>query len=125
VARGSVRADVAPREGKSRPFASVWALFLITGAATTGRLAARVACLAILAKTTLSQSGDSHEDTDVEGRGFGRLIDLARAEPVAAAKHRRPAVLMMAVEEYEWLTALELTKAFAFADECNYWQASI
>ena len=32
--------------------------------------------------------------------GFGRLIDLARAEPVAVAKHGRPVV---AVEEYERL----------------------
>jgi PHD/YefM family antitoxin component YafN of YafNO toxin-antitoxin module len=54
--------------------------------------------------------------------GFGRLIDLARAEPVAVAKHRRPPVVVMAVEEYERLTALELTKALAFADECNHWQ---
>ena len=30
--------------------------------------------------------------------GFGRLIDLARGEPVAVAKHRRPAVVVMAVE---------------------------
>jgi hypothetical protein len=41
---------------------------LLTGAATTVGLAARVACLAILAKTTLWQSGDSHEDSDGEGR---------------------------------------------------------
>ena len=35
--------------------------------------------------------------------GFGRLIDLARAEPVAVAKHGRPVVVVMAVEEYERL----------------------
>ena len=35
--------------------------------------------------------------------GFGRLIDLARAEPVAVAKHGRPVVAVMAVEEYERL----------------------
>ena len=29
--------------------------------------------------------------------GFGRLIDLARAEPVAVAKHGRPVVAVMAV----------------------------
>ena len=57
--------------------------------------------------------------------GFGRLTDLARAEPAAVAKHRRPAVVVMAVEEYEQLTTLELTKALAFGDECNYCQAPI
>jgi prevent-host-death family protein len=36
--------------------------------------------------------------------GFGRLIDLARVEPVAVAKHGRPVVVVMAVEEYERLT---------------------
>ena len=36
--------------------------------------------------------------------GFGRLIDLARAEPVAVAKHGRPVVVVMAAEEYERLT---------------------
>ena len=43
--------------------------------------------------------------------GFGRLIDLARAEPVAVAKHGRPVVVVMAVEEYERLKALDKTKA--------------
>jgi prevent-host-death family protein len=38
--------------------------------------------------------------------GFGRLIDLARAEPVAVAKHGRP-VVVLAIEEYERLKALE------------------
>ena len=38
--------------------------------------------------------------------GFGRLIDLARAEPVAVAKHGRPVVVVMAVEEYERLKGL-------------------
>ena len=35
--------------------------------------------------------------------GFERLIDLARAEPVAVEKHGRPVVVVMAVEEYEKL----------------------
>jgi prevent-host-death family protein len=35
--------------------------------------------------------------------GFGRLIDLARAEPVIVAKHGRPVVVVLAVEEYERL----------------------
>ena len=43
--------------------------------------------------------------------GFGRLIDLARAEPVAVAKHGRPVVVVMAVEEYEQLKALDQRKS--------------
>lgn len=39
--------------------------------------------------------------------GFGRLIDLARAEPVTIAKHGRPVVVVMAVEEFERLKALD------------------
>lgn len=37
--------------------------------------------------------------------GFGRLIDLARAAPVAIMKHGRPVVVVMAVEEFERLKA--------------------
>ena len=40
--------------------------------------------------------------------GFGRLIDLARAEPVVVAKHGRPVVVVMAVEEYERLKVFEM-----------------
>ena len=32
--------------------------------------------------------------------GFGRLIDLARAEPVAIEKHGRAVVVVIAFEEY-------------------------
>ena len=39
--------------------------------------------------------------------GFGRLIDLARAEPVAVTKHKRPVVVVMPVEEIERLKALD------------------
>ena len=39
--------------------------------------------------------------------GFGRLIDLAGAEPVAFAKHGRPVVVVMAVKDFERLKALE------------------
>ena len=35
--------------------------------------------------------------------GFGRLIDLACAEPVTVQKHGRPVVLVLAIEEYEKL----------------------
>lgn len=34
---------------------------------------------------------------------FGRLIDLARAAPVAITKYERPVVVVMAVEEYDRL----------------------
>ncbi|CAA6606103.1 hypothetical protein MTBLM1_80019 [Rhodospirillaceae bacterium LM-1] len=36
---------------------------------------------------------------------FGRLIDMARAEPVAIEKHGRPVVVVVALEEYERLVA--------------------
>ncbi|WOI56722.1 type II toxin-antitoxin system Phd/YefM family antitoxin [Palleronia sp. LCG004] len=35
--------------------------------------------------------------------GFGRLIDLARTEPVAVAKHGRTVVVVMSIEAYEKL----------------------
>lgn len=40
--------------------------------------------------------------------GFGRLIDLARAQPLAVAKHGRPVVVVMAIEEYDRLKGIEL-----------------
>jgi prevent-host-death family protein len=36
--------------------------------------------------------------------GFGKLIDLARAEPVAIEKYGRSVVVVLAVEEYERLS---------------------
>lgn len=41
---------------------------------------------------------------------FGRLIDLARAEPVAVTKHGRAVVVVIAVEEYERLKDIEMVK---------------
>jgi PHD/YefM family antitoxin component YafN of YafNO toxin-antitoxin module len=38
---------------------------------------------------------------------FDRLIDLARAEPVAVAERGRPIVVVLVVEEFERLTALD------------------
>jgi prevent-host-death family protein len=38
---------------------------------------------------------------------FGELIDMARAAPVAITKYERPVVVMMAVEEFERLKALD------------------
>jgi prevent-host-death family protein len=43
--------------------------------------------------------------------GFGRLIDLARAAPVAVAKHGRPVIVVLAIEEFERLKALDLPAA--------------
>jgi prevent-host-death family protein len=39
--------------------------------------------------------------------GFGKLIDTARAEPVTVEKHGRAVVVVLAVEEYERLKAIE------------------
>ena len=38
---------------------------------------------------------------------FGLLIDTARAEPVTVAKHGRPVVVVLAIEEFERLQALD------------------
>ena len=38
--------------------------------------------------------------------GFGRMIALARAAPVTAAKYGRPVVVVLSVEEYKQLKAL-------------------
>ncbi len=43
--------------------------------------------------------------------GFGRLIDLARAEPVTVAKHGCPVVILLSVEEYERLKSLDSVEA--------------
>ena len=45
--------------------------------------------------------------------GFGRLIDLARAEPVAIEKYGRSVVVVIPVEEYERLCGKAGTKASA------------
>jgi prevent-host-death family protein len=42
--------------------------------------------------------------------GFGRLIDMARAEPVAIEKHGRAVVVVIAFEEYERLVGHEDAK---------------
>ena len=35
--------------------------------------------------------------------GFGRPIDIARAEPVVVEKHGRPVLVVLAVEEFDQL----------------------
>ncbi|WP_298161789.1 type II toxin-antitoxin system Phd/YefM family antitoxin [Acidocella sp.] len=42
---------------------------------------------------------------------FGRLIDTARAEPVVIEKHGRPVVVVLSVEEYQRLVAIEAVHA--------------
>lgn len=42
--------------------------------------------------------------------GFGKLIDTARAEPVTVEKHGRPVVVVISVEEYERLLAVEYSQ---------------
>jgi prevent-host-death family protein len=37
-------------------------------------------------------------------KGFGKLIDLARAEPVTIEKYGRSVMIVMAIEEYERLS---------------------
>ncbi len=39
--------------------------------------------------------------------GLGWLIDIVRAEPMAITKHGRPVVVVMAVEEFQRLKALD------------------
>ena len=41
---------------------------------------------------------------------FGRLIDIARAEPVAIEKYGRSVVVVLAVEEFERQTAKAKTQ---------------
>lgn len=50
---------------------------------------------------------------------FGRLIDMARSEPVVIEKHGRPVVVVMAVEEYERLKSLENRNASATSTKTN------
>lgn len=42
--------------------------------------------------------------------GFGRLIDLARSNPVAVSKHGRPVVVVMAVERFERMVDLSIAE---------------
>jgi hypothetical protein len=63
----------------------------------------------------LDHCGESHAHPKREVL-FGPRINLARAEPVAVAKHGRP-VVVLAIEEYERLKALE-TPTKSPAKEC-------
>jgi prevent-host-death family protein len=50
---------------------------------------------------------------------FGYLIDLARAEPVVIAKHGRPVVVALAVEEFEQVKAMEAATSAAVHERRN------
>ena len=50
---------------------------------------------------------------------FGRLIDLARAEPVVVEKHGRPVVVVVSIEEYQRLVAIEAAHAPVVAAVAN------
>lgn len=39
---------------------------------------------------------------------FGELVDLARSTPVAITKYDRPVLVVLAIEEFERLQALDL-----------------
>ena len=49
--------------------------------------------------------------------GFGRLIDLAHAAPVAVTKHGRPVVVVLSVEEYERLKSPDKAKTSPAGEE--------
>ena len=77
----------------------------------------RLVILSILATNRLN-GFDGRDMQTLSARdakyNFGRLIDMARAEPVTVEKHGRAVVVVLAVEEYERLTeaaARELEKA--------------
>lgn len=52
---------------------------------------------------------------------FGMMIDLARSEPITIEKHGRKVVVVMAVEEFERLKALDarIQNSEAFKKERN------
>jgi prevent-host-death family protein len=60
-----------------------------------------------MAKSERRRFGEGHAMQSMSAKdakyGFGRLIDLARSEPVIVEKHGRPVVVVLAVEEYERL----------------------
>jgi prevent-host-death family protein len=63
-----------------------------------------------MAKSALeSDRGDAVQNMSAKDAkyGFGRLIDLARSEPVVVEKHGRPVVVVLAVEEFDRLKAIE------------------
>ncbi|MES2245557.1 type II toxin-antitoxin system Phd/YefM family antitoxin [Variovorax gossypii] len=54
---------------------------------------------------------------------FGKLIDMARAEPVAIEKHGRTVVVVLSIESYELLRAANA--GHVSADSTNMEQAEV
>jgi prevent-host-death family protein len=69
--------------------------------------------LAILAKTNFKEHGNRMETLTAKDAkySFGRLIDIARTKPVAVTKHGRPVIVVIALEEFERLKALDAPAA--------------
>jgi prevent-host-death family protein len=67
---------------------------------------------AIIAKVAISGGHNPLKSMSAKDAkdGFGRLIDTARAEPVVIEKHGRPVVVVMSVEGFERLRALNSEK---------------
>ncbi len=70
----------------------------------------RLAQIAIMDKICAGASAMKTMSAKDAKNAFGMLIDSARAEPVTIEKHGRKVVVVMAVEEFERLKALEQTK---------------
>jgi prevent-host-death family protein len=47
---------------------------------------------------------------------FSEVVEAARSEPQTVTKHGKPAVVVLAVDEYERLRRLQRLKAPSFAD---------
>ncbi len=61
--------------------------------------------MAILLKTTRESPMKALSAKDAK-YNFGRMIDMARAEPLIVEKHGLPVVVVLAHEEYERLKTL-------------------
>jgi prevent-host-death family protein len=60
--------------------------------------------LARMAKTRPRGEGQTGKVSAKDAKyNFGKLIDFARAAPIAVTKYDRPVVVVMAVEEYDRL----------------------
>lgn len=62
--------------------------------------------MAKMAKSRVIRAGHNMQSISAKDAkyGFGRLIDLARAEPITVEKHGRPVVVVLAIEEFERLS---------------------
>jgi len=63
----------------------------------------------------MSRKSASWSIQDAKDR-FSAMVEAARSRPQTVTKHGKPAVVVMAAEEYERLRQLERLKAPSFAD---------